>query len=243
MPELSDKPGLADTAKNEIDITTLVKWMLYLQDELHCHNINFVSPSHFVPQLVKAVLEAVPLGLHIPLVYNTSGYDSLETIQALDGIIDIYLPDLRYADNKIGKKYSGVPDYVERSRAAIKEMYRQVGKLVIDSEGVARRGLIVRHLILPGSLAGSEESLSWLTNEVSPEVTVSVMSQYYPVHQSAQFPSLARGITLSEYREVVELLDKLGLENGWVQEMESAVNYQPDFSRKGHPFEPTKVDY
>jgi putative pyruvate formate lyase activating enzyme len=229
--------------KNEIDITTLVKRMLYLQDELHCHNINFVSPSHFVPQAVKAVLEAVPLGLHIPLVYNTSGYDSLETIQALDGIIDIYLPDLRYADNKTGKKYSGVPDYVERSHTAIKEMYRQVGKLVMDGKGVARRGLIVRHLILPDRLAGSKESLGWLANEVSAEVTVSIMSQYYPIHHAAQFPSLARGITSSEYREVVGLLERLGLENGWAQEMESAVNYQPDFSRKGHPFEPTKADF
>jgi putative pyruvate formate lyase activating enzyme len=223
--------------KNEVDIATLVKRMLYLQDELHCHNINFVSPSHFVSQLVKAVLEAVPLGLHIPLVYNTSGYDSLETIQALDGIIDIYLPDLRYADNKTGKKYSGVSDYVEHSHAAIKEMYRQVGKLVMDDEGVARQGLIVRHLILPDRLAGSEESLGWLANEVSAKVTVSIMSQYYPVHHAAQFPSLARGITSAEYLEVVELLEKLGLENGWVQEMDAPLNYLPDFERKGHPFE------
>ena len=229
--------------KNEVNITTLVDRMLYLQDELQWHNINFVSPSHFVPQLVKAVLEAVQQGFHLPLVYNTSGYDSVETIQALDGIIDIYLPDLRYADNEVGKKYSGVPDYVERSRDAIKEMYRQVGKLVVDADGLARRGLIVRHLILPDGLAGSSESLGWLAREVSPDVTLSVMAQYYPVHHAAKYPPLARGVNAAEYQEVVDLLEKLGLENGWVQEMDSAVNYQPDFSRKGHPFEPTKTDF
>ena len=142
--------------------------MLYLQDELGCHNINFVSPSHFVPQMVRAVLEAVPMGLRLPLVYNTSGYDSLETLRELDGIISIYLPDLRYASNKWGRKFSRVPDYVERSRAAIKEMYRQVGDLEVDDEGMAQKGLIVRHLILPNGLAGSEDSLGWLVSEVSP---------------------------------------------------------------------------
>ena len=211
--------------------------MLYLQDELHCHNINFVSPSHFVPQLVKAVVEAVPLGLNLPLVYNTSGYDSLEIIQALNGIIDIYLPDLRYSDNKTGERYSGVSDYVERSRSAIEEMYHQVGRLVVDKNGVAQRGLIVRHLILPDGLAGSEKSLGWLAREVSTEVTVSIMSQYYPVHQAVKFPSLRRKITLTEYREVVEILERIGLENGWVQEMDAPANYLPDFKREGHPFE------
>ncbi len=185
--------------KNEVDIATLTQRMLYLQDELHCHNINFVTPTHFVPQIVQALLEAVPQGFHLPLVYNSSGYDSLETIQALDGIIDIYLPDLRYADNKIGKKYSGVPDYVERSRGAIKEMYRQVGKLVIDDEGVAQKGLIVRHLILPDRLAGSTESLGWLAREVSPDVTLSIMAQYYPVHHAAKYPSLGRQ---NQYRRI-----------------------------------------
>ncbi len=223
--------------RNEFDIANLAKRMLILQNELYCHNINFVTPSHFVPQIVKALLEAIPLGFRLPLVYNSSGYDSLETIQALDGIFDIYLPDLRYADNQIGKKYSGIPDYVERSRAAIKEMYRQVGNLVSDDEGVARRGLIVRHLILPEHLAGSEDSLSWLASEVSPEVTVSLMSQYHPSHRAVQYPPLARGITQREYQEVVELLEKLGLENGWVQEMEAHAYYLPDFKSKGHPFE------
>ena len=146
----------------EVDTRTLAERLLYLQDELGCHNINFVSPSHFVPQMVRAVLEAVPLGLRLPLVYNSSGYDSVKTLRELDGIISIYLPDLRYASNELGRKYSRVRNYVESSRAAIKEMYRQVGDLELDDNGVAQKGLIVRHLILPNGIAGSEDSLGWL---------------------------------------------------------------------------------
>ena len=223
--------------KNEYDISALVERMLILQDELHCHNINLVTPSHFVPQIVRALVDAVPRGFHLPLVYNTGGYDSLETIQALDGIIDVYLPDLRYADNGVGKKYSGVSDYVARSRSAIKEMYRQVGNLVFDDDGVTSRGLIVRHLILPEHLAGSADSLSWLARELSPEVTLSLMSQYHPSHHAARFPPLARGITPQEYEEAAALLARLGFEHGWVQEMDAPLNYLPDFERKDHPFE------
>ena len=222
----------------QVDHQTLVRHMLYLQDELDCHNINLVSPSHFVPQVVKAVLEAVPLGLRIPLVYNTSSYDSLDTLKALDGIISVYLADLRYASNKWGRRFSRVSDYVERARDAIKEMYRQVGNLVVDEDGIAQRGLIVRHLILPNSLAGSRESLFWLANEVSPAATVSVMAQYYPAHRASQIPLISRRINEQEYEEVIGLLDELGIENGWVQEIDASDTYQPDFARRGHPFEP-----
>jgi putative pyruvate formate lyase activating enzyme len=221
---------------NEISFSGLAEKMLYLQDELGCHNINFVSPSHFVPQLVRAVLEAVPLGLKVPLVYNSSGYDSVETLRVLDGIISVYLPDLRYASDKWAGKFSRAWDYVEHARAAIKEMHRQVGELVVDDGGVAQRGLIVRHLILPNGLAGSRESLKWLAREVSPEVTVSIMAQYYPSHCAPQIPLLLRTISESEYEEVLRLLDELGLENGWVQEMDAAENYLPDFEREDHPF-------
>jgi len=162
---------------NEIDCHSLVEHMLYLQDELGCHNINLVSPSHFVPQLVRVVLEAVPMGLKLPLVYNTSGYDAVETLRELDGIVDIYLPDLRYASDDWANRFSQAPDYVAQARQAIKEMYRQVGELVVDEFGVAQRGVIVRHLILPNGLAGSKESLGWLARDVSPRVTVSIMSQ------------------------------------------------------------------
>ncbi|MFH1031447.1 MAG: radical SAM protein [Chloroflexota bacterium] len=221
---------------NEIDFHTLAERMLYLQS-LGCHNVNFVSPSHFVPQIVKALVEAVPMGLRLPLVYNSSGYDSTRTLETLDGIIDIYLPDLRYASNKCAKKFSQAPDYVENSRAAIKEMYRQVGDLVVDEAEIAQRGVIVRHLILPNRIAGSEESLTWLAKEVSPTLTVGIMSQYYPAHKAGRVPLLSRKITPQEYREVVELVERLGLENGWLQELGAAENYVPDFNREGHPFE------
>ncbi len=220
-----------------MDCHTLAERMLYLQDELGCHNINLVSPSHFVPQIVRAVAEAVPMGLRLPLVYNTNGYDSLKSLTELDGIISIYLPDLRYASDKWARKFSQAPGYVAHARAAIKEMYRQVGDLVLDETGLARRGLIVRHLILPNGLAGSEASLTWLVREVSPTVTVSIMSQYFPAHRASRIPSLSRTISSSEYSEVIKLVNKLGLENGWLQEIGASENYLPDFAREGHPFD------
>ncbi len=218
--------------RNEVSTSVLAERMLYLQDALRCHNINLVTPSHFVPQIVRAVLEAVPRGLRLPLVYNTSSYDSLQTLQELDGIISIYLADLRYASNEYGRKYSHVRGYVEVSRAAIREMYRQVGNLVVDAEGIAQKGLIVRHLILPSDIAGSGDSLGWLVREVSPQVAVSIMSQYYPAHKAAgrRYPELARKIIPEEYNEVVSLVKKLGMENGWLQDMASAENYRPNFA-------------
>jgi len=214
--------------------------MLYLQDELGCHNINFVSPSHFVPHLVRAVLEAVPMGLRLPLVYNTNAYDSIASLRELEGIINIYLPDLRYASDYWAKKLSHTPDYVERTRQAIKEMHRQVGgNVILDESGLAQQGLIVRHLILPNGLAGSDESLTWLAQELSPTVTVSIMSQYLPAHRAKQIPLLSRNISTAEYETVVSLLSDLGMENGWVQEMGASENYVPDFERDGHPFSTT----
>jgi len=221
---------------HEIDSHILAERLLYLQDELRCHNINFVSPSHFVPQLVQAVLEAVPMGLRLPLVYNTSSYDSVETLRELDGIISIYLADLRYASNKWGKKFSQASDYVERSRAAIKEMYRQVGNLEVDDDGVGQKGLMVRYRILPNRLAGREDSLGWLVGEISPEVTVSIMSQYFPANRAPRLPLLARKISREEYAEVVDLVEKLGIVNGWMQGMDAAESYLPDFVRKDDPF-------
>ena len=224
---------------SEMDCSTLAERMLYLQDRLGCHNINFVSPSHFVPQLVRTVLEAVPMGLRLPLVYNTGGYDSIDSLRMLDGIISIYLPDLKYASDKWARKYSQVQGYVAHARAAIQEMYRHVGEVVLDGDGLAQKGLIVRHLILPGGLAGSRESLTWLVKEVSPAVTVSVMSQYFPSDRAWRVPVLARTLSSSEYAEVVELVDRLGLENGWLQGIESSKNYLPDFANQGDPFNST----
>jgi len=220
----------------EIDCHTLAERMLYLQDELGCHNINFVSPSHFVAQLVWSVLEAVPMGLRLPLVYNTSGYDSVASLKELDGIISIYLPDLSYASDDWAKKFSHTPDYVARARQAIREMQRQVGNLILDEFGLAQRGLIVRHLILPNGLAGSEESLTWLARELSPTVTVSIMSQYLPLHRAQRIPLLSRTISVAEYEIVLQLLSDVGIENGWIQEIGASENYVPDFEREGHPF-------
>lgn len=221
---------------NEVSVPILAGQMLSLQ-ESGCHNINLVAPTHFVPQILRALVEAVPKGLRLPLVYNTSGYDSIDVIRALDGIVDIYLPDLRYASEEVGREFSRTRDYPDHARESIKEMYRQAGDLVVDPMGVAQRGVIVRHLILPNRLAGSRESLTWLAKDVSPSVTVSIMSQYYPAHRAASIPALSRKIMLAEYREVVELVNRLGLENGWLQGMDSAENYLPDFDRAGHPFD------
>jgi putative pyruvate formate lyase activating enzyme len=215
---------------HEVPVSTLAKHMLFLQEESQCHNINLVTPSHFVPQIIQAVLEAVPQGLHLPLVYNTSSYDSVKTLKELDGIISVYLADIRYASNELARKYSRARYYVDSAREAIIEMQRQVGDLVVNETGLARRGLIVRHLILPGRIAGSEDSLPWLINEVSPKVAVSIMSQYYPTFRARKYKELNRKITPEEYREVVQLAEKLGIENGWIQGMESAENYLPDFT-------------
>lgn len=181
------------------------------------------------------------MGLKIPIVYNTSAYDSVETLRFLDGIVDVYLPDLRYASDTCAAKFSDTGDYVTRARQAILEMYRQVGdKLILDDSGLAQRGLIVRHLILPNGLAGSRDSLTWLVNRVSPEVNVSIMSQYYPTHLAHRIPPLRRKISVSEYAAVIELVDELGLENGWIQEMGAAENYLPHFEYDGHPFAPAQ---
>ncbi len=224
--------------RREVSASVLAERMLYLQDELGCHNINLVTPSHFVPQIGRAVFEAVPRGLRLPLVYNTSSYDSPQTLRALDGVISIYLADLRYASNEYARRYSHARGYVEVSQAAIKEMYRQVGNLEVDGGEIAQKGLIIRHLILPNGIAGSTDALGWLAREVSPGVSVSIMSQYYPAHRAAgrRYPELARKVTLEEYQEVVDLVEKLGMENGWVQGMASAEIYRPDFAAV-EPFE------
>jgi len=222
--------------KNEVSTQRLAEMMLYLQERLGCHNINLVSPSHFVPQIIEALLYAIPSGLNVPLVYNTNSYDSLETIKELDGVIDIYLPDLKYSDDNIAKALSQAPEYVRHSRDAIKEMWRQVGGLKADEAGIAISGVIVRHLILPEGLAGSRDSLSWLAKEVSTRITISAMSQYHPQHKAYNHPKLSRGITSAEYSEVLEIMDELGLENGWRQGKGAEKIYLPDFERKGHPF-------
>ena len=182
-----------------ISVNQLARIMLQLQDVRQCHNINFVSPGHFVPQIAAAVYQAVPAGLHIPLVYNSNGYDDMETLQLLDGIIDVYMPDLKYADPVIAAKYSAVRDYPHYAHTALKEMFRQVGLLQMDDQGVAMRGLLIRHLVLPDNIAGTTKVLEWVKNELSIEVTISLMAQYHPCHYANKIPKLNRVITQKEY--------------------------------------------
>ncbi|MCZ6904962.1 MAG: radical SAM protein [Acidobacteria bacterium] len=183
-----------------------------------CHNINFVTPSHVVPQVIEAVTVAAEAGLQIPIVYNSSGYDSLESLKLLDGIVDIYLPDMKYARNEEGQRFSKVVDYVNHNRAAVREMWRQTGELELDEKGIARRGLMIRHLVLPNDLAGTREVLRFIAAEISPNVTLSLMNQYFPAHKALKMPELNRKITVQEYDVAVEQLSGLGLERGYVQE-------------------------
>jgi putative pyruvate formate lyase activating enzyme len=183
--------------------------MLDLQDR-GCHNINLVSPSHVVPQILAATLVAAQAGLRVPLVYNTGGYDSLETLALLDGVVDIYMPDMKYADAAIAEQSSGVADYPRVNQAAVREMHRQVGDLLLDEQGVAQRGLLVRHLVLPGGLAGTAEIVRFVA-ELSTETYLNVMDQYRPCYQADTLPPLDRRITPDEYREAVRLAHEAGL--------------------------------
>ena len=171
--------------KNEITHERLAEMMLELQDR-GCHNIGFVSPTHFAPQMARAILIAAENGLHLPIVYNTNAYDSVEVLKLLDGIVDVYLPDLKYADSDAGFQYSKVRDYKEHARAAIKEMHRQMGdELVFGDDGLLKRGLMIRLLVLPNDIAGIEENLRWIRDELSPKTAISLMAQYYATNKAA----------------------------------------------------------
>jgi putative pyruvate formate lyase activating enzyme len=222
--------------RHEISASSLADEMLKLQQR-GCHNINLVSPTHFVPQIVQAVDIAAAQGLILPLVYNTGGYDNQTTIEALEGVVDIFMPDLKYSSDESARKYSHAFGYVGSARSAIKEMHRQVGYLELDDEGIAKRGLIVRHLILPGGTSETESSLSWLARDVSAETTVSLMSQYHPCNRAAKFPELNRTITEAEHLRALRALEKSGLSNGWVQDREASDYYLPDFGRNDNPFD------
>ncbi|HOO53825.1 MAG TPA: radical SAM protein [Methanothrix sp.] len=197
----------------EVSPTKLAEMMICLEGG-GCHNINFVTPTHFVPQILEAVVEAREMGLSVPLVYNSGGYDSVETLRLLDGIFDIYMPDAKYGTDAAAKKYSDAPDYTRIMKAAIREMHRQVGPLEIDEDGVAVRGLLVRHLVLPEGLAGTAEVVRFLAEEVSPETYLNVMAQYHPCYKAYSYPELSRPITLKEYAEAVTLARAAGLDRG-----------------------------
>ncbi len=194
----------------EVEPDELADMMLNLQ-ERGCHNINFVTPSHVVAQIIAAVDIAAQKGLRIPLVYNTGGYDSPEALALLDGIIDIYMPDMKYGDSAIARKYSIVRNYVEINFAAVREMHRQVGDLQLDSKGVALRGLLVRHLVLPHNLAGSETILAFLADEISSNTYLNLMDQYHPCYRADENPPLDRCLTIDEFKEALQLTKKYGL--------------------------------
>ncbi len=189
---------------DEVEPEVLAAIMLELQS-LGCHNINFVSPSHVVAQILAALVTAAQNGLRLPLVYNTGGYDSLVALGLLDGVIDIYMPDMKYADAKAAAHYSKAKDYPRINRAAVKEMHRQVGDMQIDDHGLALRGLLVRHLILPNGLAGTEEVVHFLAEEISPDTYLNLMDQYRPCYRAGQFPELNRPITQAEYQAAVRI--------------------------------------
>jgi putative pyruvate formate lyase activating enzyme len=199
--------------------------------------LGLVSPSHVVPHIVSALCIAAERGFALPLIYNTSAYDSVDVLRLLDGIVDIYLPDLKYADEEMGRRYSGVSDYPRVARAAIEEMERQVGTdLVVDEHGLLRRGLIIRHLVLPNDIAGSKETLRWIRKKLGPRATLSVMAQYSPAHRARLIPLLDRTVRAGEYERVINLLERLGMEEGWRQEPESSSYYMPEFQNRDHPF-------
>lgn len=233
--QISQRPRYFKIFKMSAD--ELAQQMISLQNNLGVHNINFVSPSHVVPQMVEAIYKAIPLGLKIPIVYNTNGYDSLEVIKLLDGIVDIYLPDFKYFDNQLAWQYSKVKDYVDHVKPVLKEMYRQVGDLKLDQNGIAVKGLIIRHLILPNDQAGTEQILEWIARELSPKVAISLMAQYYPTHKVHQYPLISRRIRYSEYYRAIQKMESLNLTTVFAQQMDAPEHYLPDFEKNGHPFE------
>ncbi|HHV73915.1 MAG TPA: radical SAM protein [Thermoanaerobacterium sp.] len=198
------------------------------------HNINLVTPTIFVPKIKEAIIIARNNGLSIPIVYNSNAYESVESLRSLEGLIDIYLPDLKYYSNEVAVKYSNAPHYFEYATKAILEMYRQVGDPVFDSDGIMKRGIIIRHLILPGKLDETKMILKWIKDNLSNEVYVSLMGQYTPFYNANKYQELNRRISKKEYEEAIEYFFEIGLENGFVQDDESASeNFIPDFDLEG----------
>lgn len=194
----------------EVSAGELADIMLRLQ-QMGCHNINLVSPSHFVPQILAALVPALEGGLALPIVYNTGGYDAVPVLRLLDGLVDIYMPDVKFGDDETAEKYTGAPRYFTVVRRALLEMHRQVGDLVVDEKGLAVRGLLVRHLVMPAGLAGTAAVMRFLAEEVSPDTFVNIMAQYHPAHRAFRYPELSRRVTTREYLEALELAREAGL--------------------------------
>lgn len=197
-----------------VSVERLAERMLSLQ-ELGCHNINLVTPTHFTPQIVEALVVAREGGLSIPLVYNCGGYESVRTLELLEDVVDIYMPDIKYSDDENARRFSGARDYWAIVRAAAKEMYRQVGDLQVDHRGIARRGMLIRHLVLPNDIAGSRAILRFIAQKLSVNAYVNIMDQYHPHYRAGCYPELKRPITSQEYRQVIDYALELGLQRGF----------------------------
>lgn len=223
----------------EIETMTLPDIMSRVEEILDkgSHAVGFVSPSHYVPQ-VRAIINALAVrGIRPVFVYNTNSYDKVETIRSFDGIVDVWLPDLKYLDDKLGRVYSNTPNYPEVACIAIREMYSQKGSnILLDENGCITSGMIIRHLVLPGQVENSKRVLRWIAEELSPSVHVSLMSQYHSTPSVADDPQLGRTLRPEEYDEVLEEFESLGFYRGWMQELDSSATYQPDFTLE-HPFE------
>ena len=204
---------------NGEEITTgeLAARMLRLQRQ-GVHNINFVTPTHYLPQILAALWLAVPRGFSLPIVWNSSGYEKVDCLHMLDRVVDVYLPDMKYVEERCAVEYSAAPGYRDCNRAALIEMLQQVGHLQLDEDGIAERGLIIRHLVLPGGTAGSRETLAWIAENLGTETHIALMNQYFPAHHAVSSDVIGRKITDDEYDEAVAALEEFGLENGWVQE-------------------------
>ena len=219
----------------ELATGELASLMLELQQG-GCHNINLVTPTHVMPQILKALLIAQEEGLSVPIVYNTSGYELPEVIAMLDGIVDVYLADMRYSDPALSKKYSGAADYPQVNQASVKEMHRQVGIFHMHDE-IAHKGLIIRHLVLPHNIAGTEEIMRFLAEKVSDETYVSLMSQYTPCHLTKHFPAINRRLSKEEFADAEQAMERHGLHNGWTQESGglpgyAGINIKPSFDKE-----------
>jgi putative pyruvate formate lyase activating enzyme len=209
----------------------LAQMMLDLQSQ-GVHNINFVSPSHVASQIAESVVLARRKGLTIPLVYNSNGYDRVETLRALEGLIDIYLPDCKYSSNEVAARLSDCPDYWDIAKDALQEMYRQVGNLILDKDGIAQKGLLVRHLVLPHGLAGTQAVLEFIAKELSAKTYISIMAQYHPCHGAKQDKQLGRRLKKTEYSEALQVASCCGFSNVYSQELVSADLFLPDFSKE-----------
>lgn len=215
----------------EISIEELADIFIEQQNK-KVENINLVTPTMYIYHIIEAIKIARKKGLNIPIVHNTNGYENVETIKKLNGYIDIYLPDLKYYDNDLAFKYSGVKNYFENATEAIKEMYNQVGTPVLDENGIMKKGVIIRHLVLPNNLQNSKDVLKWINDNIDNKVFVSVMAQYFPTHRAKDFPELNRKLTKEEYEEIENFLYSLNLDNGYIQELgEHEEEYVPDFEK------------